>query len=121
MLYLVLVWLAVVLMRVGIGGQLWLAIAPLLLFAGALSFGATRSLACRQENTMEVSAKSFSVFERLVERNHVAGIRHYVDLSFKSVRIELADGGSIKIPAHLHRPGKILAVFDEYGYPVTRK
>ena len=118
---LVLAWPAVFLMRADIGGQLWLAIAPLLLFAGALSFGAARSLACRQENTIEVSATHFLVFEMLVEREHVASVRRYVDLWFKGIRIDLNDGGWIKIPVHVHRPGKVLAIFDKYGYPVTRK
>ena len=118
---LVLAWPAVVLMRADIGGQLWLAIVPLLLFAGALSFGAVRLLACRKENTMEVSAKSLLVFETLVERDQVSSIRRYVDLRFKGVQIDLNDGGSIKIPVHLHPPGRLLAVFDKYGYRVSRK
>src|SRR5262249_11008240 len=118
---LVLGWPAVALMRADIGGRLWLAIAPLLLFASALSFGAARSLACRRENTIEVSVKSFLVFETLIERDHVASIGRHVDLWFKGVRIDLNDGGWIKIPVHVHRPSKVLAIFDKYGYPVRRK
>jgi hypothetical protein len=117
----VLAWPAIGLMKFGDGWQLWLAIAPLLLFAGGLSFVAARSIATRRENTIEVSAKSFSVFEMLVERDQVTSIRRHVDLWFKGVQIDLDDGGWIKIPVHLHRPSKVLAVFDRYGYPVTKK
>jgi hypothetical protein len=117
----VLAWPAMALMSWGIGGRLWLAIAPLLLIAGGLSFAAARALVCRQQNTIEVSVKNCLVFENLIERDHVASIRRDADLSFKGVRIDLHDGGWIKIPVHLHRPGKVLAVFEKYGYPVTRK
>jgi hypothetical protein len=118
---LVLAWPAIGLMKFGDGGHLWLAIAPLLLSAGGLSFVAARSIASRRENTIEVSAKSFSVFETLVDRDQVTSIRRHVDLWFKGVQIDLHDGGWIKIPVHLHRPSKVLAVFDKYGYPVTKK
>jgi hypothetical protein len=120
-LSLVLAWPALGLISFGIGGRLWLAIVPLLLIAGGFSFGAARALACRQQNTIEVSVGSFVVFETRIERDRVTSVYRHVDTWFKGVRIDLDDGGLIKIPAHVHRQGKLLAVFEKYGYPIKRK
>jgi hypothetical protein len=107
-----------ILIQIGVAWDVWWAVAGLVAMATLALFGAINLLALRPRLAIEVGADGFRAGDANIERERVAAIHRHKDLRFKGVLIELVDGESLRVPAHVHHPVHVLKALRRYGYPV---
>jgi hypothetical protein len=99
----------------------WTAPITVLLFCAAVTslWSGAVALGSRSMWTMMVAREGFAVGDTIVAREQVVAIASWVERHFKGVRIDLADGSALGVPAHVQLPRKVLAAFRRMGYPVS--
>jgi hypothetical protein len=108
-----------ILIQIEVAWDVWWAVVGLVVMATLALAGALNVLVLRPRLIIEVGDDGFRAGDAKIERESVAAIRRYKDLYFKGVLIDLVDGRSLRVPAHVHHPVDVLKAFRRHGYPVA--
>jgi hypothetical protein len=106
------------LIRLDVAWQAWWAVIGLAVMATFALAGALNVVMLRPGLIIEVGPDGFRAGDAKIQRESVVAVRRYKDLRFKGVLIDLVDGQSLRVPAHVHHPVDVLKAFRRHGYPV---
>ena len=114
-------FLVVRMIQGGIAWDPWW-MAPITVLLGCLTLMYLRNgvlaLASRGQYGIVIQAEAFTLGVLKTPREEVTGVRPDADVWFKGIRVDFVNGSFVRIPAHLHRPGRVLRAFERLGYPL---
>jgi hypothetical protein len=98
----------------------WMAPITIFLacFAVVSLWSAALRLVSRRQWNVTIGEESFTLCGVTTPREQVTAVHYDSDHVFKGTRVQLMDGSFVRIPADVHRPGRVLRAFKRCSYPV---